>query len=191
MKIRSFVAINLSNEIQTKLNALVKEIRERSPLSVRWTQIENIHITLKFLGSVEEKQIPEIERVVQNASIGYHPFFIKVGGLGVFPHVERPRIVWVGCEFEEMGLLLQSSLEAGLKALGFDREKRNFHPHLTLGRVNQSLSRSDALQIGAMIREKQNKKIGSMQVDKFLLFRSDLHPDGARYQILRTFPLNQ
>jgi len=110
---------------------------------VRWVKISDIHLTLKFLGDVEEERIPDIGGCIEQCVMGITPFTIAVRGMGAFPSDHSPQVIWIAAA-DESGTLsrMQLSLEDGLARLGFKKEKRPFSPHLTLGRLKSPRGRT-------------------------------------------------
>jgi 2'-5' RNA ligase len=191
--IRSFVAIDLPDAVKDELRAVSEQLDGQVPGgSVRWTRVSGIHLTLKFLGDVDEANLPEIEGTLAQVGQRHAPFTISVGGVGCFPNLKNPRVVWVGIQ-DETGILLalQRDVEKSLAPLGFEREKRAFHPHLTLGRTRRGIWSSDQRRIGEIIAGAEVGELGHIRAESFGLIRSDLRPDGAVYTPLDVFPLIQ
>ena len=186
--IRSFLAIDLPQEIRDNLGEV--QHRLKTPGSqVKWVRPESIHLTLKFFGNIEEKEIDALSRATESAASHFHPFHVEVTGVGVFPNISRPRVIWAGVEFKEGTLnALHKDLDTRFDLLGFEREKRRFTPHLTLGRVK---SLWEKRRLTERIETLRAHRIGSFNVESLFLFRSDLHPTGAVYTKLKTLHLNK
>lgn len=184
---RTFIAIEITEEIKTALSAMQKELR-RAQADVTWTKLENIHLTLRFLGEVEEKQLEDVKRICAEASAQFAPFTLKLNGAGVFPNFRQPKVLWAGLagELEAAGKL-QRRLEAELTSLGFAPEDKPFKPHLTIGRVK---SPKNARQVAALT-EIQTLPDLPFEVRGIVLMKSELHPAGARYTPLAKFSLGQ
>lgn len=189
--IRSFVAINLPTDVKEALQRVAEEQRARMPeRSVRWSRVSGIHLTLKFLGDVAESDLPAIKDALARCCVDHVPFSFSVGGMGCFPNVKRPRVLWVGVTEEDGRLTaLQRDVERHLEGLGFAREKRAFHPHLTLGRTRQGLRSSELTRIGEAVASSEVGELGKVHVDEIHLMRSDLRPDGAVYTSLQRVSL--
>lgn len=189
--VRSFVAIDLPEGIKDALEEVAAEQRALVPeRSVRWSRIAGIHLTLKFLGNVAKADVPAIMGVLEQICADHAPFSFTVSGLGCFPNRRRPRVLWVGVE-EDAGKLagLQRDVERHLEPLGFEREKRAFHPHLTLGRARRGVSSYDQARIGEVVASSDVEQLGDVYVEKIHLMRSDLRSDGAVYTSLKSFTL--
>jgi len=182
---RLFVAAALSPEVRRGLEEAQQELRSAAA-AVRWVRVEGIHLTLRFLGDVDEgKRAPLVAAL---KAVRGQAFEAAVRGIGFFPNPRRPRVVWAGVE-EPTGRLaaLQRGVEEAVVRLGFEPEERGeFHPHLTLGRLGDP-KRTGRLGEAAQAMEK--REFGAFRVPAFQLFRSELRPDGARYSVLDTFPL--
>jgi 2'-5' RNA ligase len=182
-KIRTFIAIELDESIKDELTRLQERLKcEALQGSLRWVRPVGIHLTLKFLGDVPADQIGEITRALEKSCQGFAPFSLSCGGLGCFPNLKRPRVVWVGVQ-EETGTLaqLQKAIEENVAPLGYPPEKRKFSPHLTLGRVQRRVSSGDLRRLGELVGASEIGTLGQMEVRSVNLMRSDLRPSGAMY----------
>ncbi len=158
------------SEVQSQL--------KQSLSGIRWVVQENIHFTLKFLGSVEDKKIAPIMQALGQA-LRLAPSFSLIGkGIGVFPNIKRARVLWIGLQGQGLHRLAEE-VETALDPLGFAREKRDFAPHLTIGRW-----RNPGLQPERLREEMQRRRdydFGQSQVEEVVLFQSVLKPNGAIY----------
>jgi 2'-5' RNA ligase len=192
-KIRTFIAIELDESIKDGLTKLQERLKGEAPRgSVRWVRLEGIHLTLKFLGDVPADQIGEIAKALQKSCQGFAPFSLSCGGLGCFPNLKRPRVLWVGIQ-EETGTLaqLQKAIEENVAPLGYPTEKRKFSPHLTLGRVQKRASSGDRRRLGELVEASEIGNLGQMEVRSVNLMRSDLRPSGAVYTRLAKVELEE
>jgi len=181
---RSFIAIPLPPAIIERIEKAHKELRALHA-DVKWVRPQSIHLTLKFLGNIEESQIDAIAEKIQHAAAVYQPWSLPVRNLGAFPSFGNPRVVWVGIEDASgQTIALQQQLEQELSVLGFPQEKRKFSPHLTLGRVRSPRGKKDLVQY---LLEEREKAFGTIPVDRVVLFKSELRPSGAIYTALREF----
>lgn len=177
-KIRVFIAISLPESVLQAMGQAQETLR-RLGHGIRWIRKEGIHLTLKFLGDVDTDRVENVHMAMERASKGTLPFVLTGEGVGVFPDLRRPRVIWTGLSGDLQVLFaLQASLESQLKGLGFPKEKRPFKGHLTLGRVKGRL--------GATELRKALEGLGSFQTDAFTvesvaLFQSTLRPQGAVY----------
>ena len=191
--IRAFVAIELPEVIRQKLDDIEKQVQaqagEAARKAVRWVHAANMHLTLKFLGEVSTANLQVLARMLRSEAQRQPAFDILLGGLGAFPNVRRPRVIWVGAEAPAGMLALQRAIEAETRTLGYPAEERPFSPHLTLGRISQNARPEEVAQVARALGEVQVGEVGRVRVDAVHLFRSDLHPSGAVYTSLYRFQL--
>jgi 2'-5' RNA ligase len=188
--IRAFIAIDLSPEIQNKLDEIVLALRQRMvDAPVRWVPAGNIHLTLKFLGDVSLVNLEMLKNILTSQASANRAFEVRVGDLGAFPSANRPRVLWVGVNAPpELGAL-QYAIEKETTRLGYAREEREFSPHLTLGRVARNASTGDTRRISNVLSTYKVGFLGAVRVSAVHLYRSDLRPDGAVYTRLFTTAL--
>jgi 2'-5' RNA ligase len=184
--VRLFFAANVTPEIRERL-ALVQRPLVATGADVKWVEIENLHVTMKFLGEVPEDKVPAIVAQADQAAKEAKAFVMSLGGLGAFPTQRAPRVVWVGLThgLDELRVLARG-LEAGLEKLGFKPEGRPFSAHVTLGRVRSPRGRdalAQALQAG------RECEIGTLNVEKFALMQSVLGRGGPQYSVVQEFRL--
>jgi len=137
--VRAFVAIEIPVEMRHQLVEQITRLKQHIPsTTVRWVRLEGIHLTLKFLGDVSLDKLDQITVLLEEVGLRPTPFRIDIGQFGCFPNPRRPSGLWGGVE-DSSGVLirLQADLEGVLSQIGFKRETRPFHPHLTLGRVKR------------------------------------------------------
>jgi 2'-5' RNA ligase len=151
-------------------------------LRAKWVRPENIHLTLKFLGNTNPGDIDKIGGAMLEAVDDFAALNLVAGGVGVFPGIKRPRVIWVGLGGQiQLLFAIQRMLEDNLAALGFKKEKRPFKGHLTLGRFRQTVNPDTIRQI---IREHANLSSEEFTAKRIILFKSDLKPTGAVYSQL-------
>jgi len=189
--IRSFVAIELSDQARQALAELQENLKAQvPPKAVRWTRTESIHLTLQFLGDVAPGKVEAIAEALRGVGAGQAPFTIQLKELGVFPNPGRPRVVWVGVA-EPSGALvaLQKGVTQALEPLGFEPEKRPYSPHLTIGRADRRAGRQDLAEVGELVTRTEVGTLGQVHVEHVVLMKSDLQPGGAVYTPLAVIPL--
>ncbi len=188
--IRAFIAIDLPDDVRAAVGeAQARLKRAPTPLKISWTKPENLHITLQFLGYVEEAAVEKIRDALEQVAGRHRAFELVVAGAGAFPNEKRTRVLWVGCR-DEAGQLkpLADSVQAAMAPLGFPPDRREFSAHLTLGRVK--FPRPDAALTRALDSIK-NQAFGAMRVEAIHLFQSQLHPHGSIYTKLSSHRLKQ
>ncbi len=180
-KVRAFVAIELDPALREALGAVEDDLKRQTDLPVRWVRPEAIHLTLKFLGGVDVDLLDEIEGRLKAAADRTKPFQIRLGGLGGFPSLQRPSVLWIGVTGDVDPILaLQEEIEAELESLDVPRESRQFHPHLTLGRVRAG-RRAGGRPDTAALAQAVGAPTAEQLVEGISLMKSSLTPEGARY----------
>jgi 2'-5' RNA ligase len=184
--LRLFIAIELSPEIRQALGRVQAALQRQLPTRiVRWTNPDGIHLTLKFLGDTPEALVPPVREGVQAAAAAFGPFDLRFAGFGCFPNPRKARVLWIGAPDVPQPLAgVQRAIDLHMARLDFPRETRSFSPHLTLGRVNDSISPSERETLAAVLARTQIGDLGAMQVSEIILFKSDLLPGGAVYTAL-------
>jgi 2'-5' RNA ligase len=181
-QIRAFIAIEMSDAVRSDLSSLQGGLRPHQHPYVKWVDPKGIHLTLKFLGNIGQNQVADIEEAISQASQGVSPFQLQLGGLGAFPNLRRPRVIWVAMTGELESLLaLQKGIDQALVPLGFAMESRPFTPHLTLGRLRERASPEECRKIGELVMASQFESATAMKVSEVILMRSRLTPQGAIY----------
>lgn len=190
--IRAFIAIDLTSEILKRLEQVSMQLKTRLvEVPVRWVPVDNIHLTLKFLGDVSVANVEMLQKILLSEVSGHHAFEISVGGLGAFPSTRRARVVWVGVEAPPELTAVQSGVDGAMSRVGYAREERPFSPHLTLGRVSRNANAQDEHLICEAIEAIKLGFLGVARVQGVHLYKSDLHPNGAVYTRLFTATLNE
>lgn len=179
--IRAFIAIELNEAVRRALSDLQKDLK-RELAAVRWVRPAGIHLTLKFLGDIPDEQVDAIGAALTSATRGQGALKLTVKGLGVFPGVRKARVIWAGLSGETAALFdLQGAVDTALEAVGFPREGRRFRAHLTLGRFKKSPVAHELVRV---IEHRSAFSPVEMPVDRVILYRSELRPQGARYSVL-------
>ncbi len=188
---RAFVALLLEEPTRAAVTAEIERLRPFSR-AVAWVPPQNLHLTLKFLGEQTDAGLAEAVSALGEAAAGRSPFALALHGLGAFPGMERPRILWVGVADGALEVCaLQSRVEAALDRRGFTRESRPWHAHLTIGRVfdPRRWQRDTSPALREAIARAAAMGFGTLPVARITLMRSDLGPSGARYSELHSVSL--
>ena len=184
--IRSFIAIDLPEETRKALSAIQEQLKQ-SRAEVRWVKPSSIHLTLKFLGNVHLAQVKDIATAAAQVVQSEPVLTLCAADLDCFPNKRNPRVIWVGMGGEVERLArIQAKMEKDLIPLGFAPEKRQFRPHLTLGRVKDKRNRQALTDTIASLKLPE---FNSFDVAEIILYKSDLRPTGAIYTKLHRMPL--
>lgn len=180
---RTFIAIEIPEPLKQNLDRSMEALRSNlGDGLIRWVRLESMHLTLKFLGEIELDQVRAIQDILEEIAAMFSSFNLEISGFGCFPNSRRPRVVWTGFESNSSELLqLQAELETRMEGIGFEREQRDYHPHLTLGRVRKGLSRDDMELISVRAQKASIGVLGSFEVEAISLIQSVLRPEGATY----------
>lgn len=183
--IRSFIAIELSDEARAALADLQNRLKRATlAQAVRWTAPESIHLTLHFLGDIAPDTVSQISSLLEQTAAACPPFTLTLGGLGCFPNTRRPRIVWIGVSGQtDILTRLHGELGQKLKTLGFTLDTRPYSPHLTLGRVKDTIPQRQLAQLGQALEQVQPTvgQLAALPVSEINLMKSELKPAGAVY----------
>ncbi len=183
--VRAFVAIKIETRVAQKIGEAQSNLNTAFT-GIRWVKPENLHLTLKFLGSVGDDKVTPIADALERALHLTPRFSVACRGLGVFPDIRKAKVLWVGLEGKPLAHLA-ATVEDALEPMGFAREKRAFKPHLTVGRWRDSAGRSDLLR--RELERSQRQDFGTSKVNEVILIQSVLKPGGAVYTPLKVFPL--
>lgn len=185
VRVRAFLAIQMGSAVHERVAKLKRELAATGA-AVRWTRDEGLHLTLKFLGSAAIDRLALLRDALAPLLAEVASFPARVAGLGVFPRLERPRIIWVGIQAPEL-MQLAGVVERAASRLGFPAEERPFQGHVTLGRVKD---RRGWASLAAALKEHWDDDFGSFEVPQLTAFRSDLQRGGSVYTELWTIPLS-
>ena len=183
------MALPVPGEIQAGLDALQRELKSALPSGlVRWTPPAQIHLTLRFLGNIASDSVPNLETAVRRACAGLAPIELRVEGIGAFPDAARPRVLWVGLggDGEQLGRL-HDRVARETEAWG-EREEQDFHPHLTLGRV-QPARPAEWRAVSQALARVESGNLGPWRAAHVELMQSRLSPAGATHACLVRVPL--
>lgn len=189
-KIRSFIAIELPDNIKRELGRLQARLRTDG-IRIRWVDPSSIHLTLKFLGDIPLSSVEPVRCALAGCAAQVAPFRLGVGQPGAFPDFRRVQVVWVGLGGDlDSVCRLRQLIEDKLSPLGFAADKRPFSPHLTLGRVGDDALPDERLRLGKVL---QNTAFGCREtfpVEEIVFMKSQLAPGGAIHTRLCSVQLN-
>jgi 2'-5' RNA ligase len=181
-RLRTFIGVDIGKELRDRCASLQENLA-RTGADVKWVEIENLHVSLLFLGEVDEREITDICRAVADACGERDAFSLGVEKVGCFPHSRRPRVLWVGVGDGNAELVaLHDVLEPPLQALGcYRREERRYRPHITLGRVRSERSGGP---LADALKKYANWQGGATEVHEIHVLSSQLTPQGPIYTVL-------
>lgn len=187
MGIRSFLAFELPEDIMSVVSRVSQALRQTT-LDVKWVKVNNIHLTLVFLGDIHPDAVGPIKHEMGRVCEIHGPFTLSLSGMGCFPNKRRPRVLWAGLRGDlERLTRFRDALQEPLKVFGVKEEKRPFRPHLTLGRFRKHGNRETMLE--DLLREYQDIESPECRVGRLTFFKSTLNPGGAIYTQLASWPL--
>jgi 2'-5' RNA ligase len=185
-RIRTFIAVEVSRAIRVRLVSLQEELAQAAP-DAKWVNAQDLHITLKFLGDVDDPDTYSVCKTVQQIAAEAPAFDIVVAGAGGFPNGHRPRVIWAGVRDGARELIaIHQALDRELASQGYAREGRPFTPHLTLARIRRTSSNP---RLAAVLRDQAAWEGGRMSVTELQVMASFLSPDGPQYSVLGRAPL--
>ncbi len=179
---RSFVAVKIPEEIRYRIPELTKTIKIDG---VKWVKPENIHLTLKFLGEVNENRLQEVKEALENTVRKFSEFKINLKDIGAFPSMNRPSVIWIGVDKGKQEVIsIINELEISFSKIGFEKETRKPHPHITIGRVKKA--RSGKLEVRS---ETWDMGCEMWDVKEIYLIQSELRPEGPIYTDVESYKL--
>ncbi len=173
--VRAFLAVSLPTELKTSI-AVLQERLKTQVAGVRWANPETIHLTLRFFGATTQETLEKVKVSMLSVKRIQYPFQVAVRGLGAFPNLHKPRVVWLGVEPEAPLQQLYKNCQVRLGAGGVATETRPFFPHLTIGRLRQR--GTDLTQLS---KQFEQTLIGPLPITQMVLYESRLQPNGAEH----------
>ena len=183
-QIRSFLAIDLDEDLKPKINDLINEFQEIDA-KVKYVELENLHLTLKFFGDIDDEGLNLLIEAIENVVSKFNPFKINIKSCGAFPNKKHIRVIKLGIEDDTILKDLHKKLDKEFVQLGFDKDKK-FSTHLTIGRVKSAKNKD---LIKECIEEFEDIEIGEMEVNQISLKKSTLTSSGPIYEDLKVFKL--
>ena len=183
-QLRAFLAIDVDEDLKAKMYKVIKEFRQIDA-NIKYVDLENLHLTLKFFGDIDTEGIELLSSKISKVVGEFDSFNIKIKGCGAFPNTNRIKVIWLGIEDDEIVRKLHDELDKEFVRLGFDKDKK-FSSHLTIGRMKSGKGKN---KVKSTIEEFSEVEIGEMTVDKIVLKKSTLTPQGPIYEDLEIFEL--
>ena len=189
--LRAFIAVDLPFEIRDAIGRAMAPLQKGIGSIVRWVAMENMHLTLKFLGDVSPSNVEMLSQMLQAEADLFNCFDLRLSGLGSFPNLKRPRVIFIGIQAPPTLEALQRGIESASRRLGYESEERGFSPHLTIGRLRQNVTATEQQAIRRALEETRIDSLGTARVDSVHLYKSDLKPSGSVYTKLCSAPLKK
>ena len=184
---RLFIAVDISEEARRraadhidKMRALAESVR------VGWERAEKLHVTLKFLGKVDEAHVAHVSDTTASVAAGFAPFRIALARTGVFPRLKQPRVLWLGINEERVLPKIAADLESRLSVLGFEVEERPFSPHLTIARIREP---QKAKRLAEAHLQSRFEPV-EFTVTELVVYESILRPNGSVYGVVSKHPIS-
>jgi 2'-5' RNA ligase len=179
--LRAFIAIEIPLGIREAVCKAMTPLQKGLGSAVRWVPMENMHLTLKFLGDVSPANVEMLSQMLRAEADLFGCFDLHLGGLSSFPNLKRPRVIYIGIQAPATLAALQRGIDSASLRLGYESEERGFSPHLTIGRVKQSVTATEQQAIRRALEETRIDLLGTARVDSVHLYKSDLQPNGSVY----------
>ena len=184
-KVRSFIAIPVSDAGIQALNSAVKNLETEIGRHVRWVRPEGIHLTLKFMGDIQSEAAEQVLEALPSVAAEFMPFELAIKGLGAFPNLRRPRVLWAGVNGNlEVLSSLQQAVEDSVERLGLPKEQRHFSPHLTLGRVRRDVGDGQRRTIGEAVSSVVKPAVVRWTAGEVNLMRTEFDPEGSKHYLV-------
>ncbi|MGZ9235405.1 MAG: RNA 2',3'-cyclic phosphodiesterase [Anaerolineales bacterium] len=189
--LRAFIAVEIPLELRKAVCEATAPLQKGIGSAVRWVPMENMHLTLKFLGDVSAANVEMLSQMLRAEVELIHCFDLHLSGLGSFPNLKRPRVLYIGIQAPATLEALQRGIDSDSRRLGYESEERGFSPHLTIGRVKQTVTATEQQIIRRALEETRIDSLGTARVDSVHLYKSDLRPSGSVYTRLYSAPLKK
>ena len=180
--IRSFIAVDIPDSVKSELVSLILSL-QKAEADVKWVRKENLHLTLKFLGRISEDQVTHTQQILERISKKQQRFSFHLAGLGGFPTLEHPRVLWAGIDRGvKMLEALAAKIESEIAQIGIKGEDHPFSPHLTLGRVR---SPKNLQKLAALMEQTNFSSSEEILLDHVTFYKSILSPKGSIYEVIQ------
>ena len=180
-RLRAFIAVELPLEIRQNVQRATSGLRRDTGSLIRWVALENMHLTLKFLGDTPSENVKVLTQLIHAQADSFNSFDIHLSGIGAFPGPKRPRVIYIGIQAPAELEAFQGQVESATRRLGYNAEERVFAPHLTIGRVRQHVSADEQQKIRRLLEASTIDSLGTARVNSVHLYKSDLKPNGPIY----------
>ena len=180
-RLRAFIAVEIPLDIRQNIEHATSNLRRGTGSLIRWVAVENMHLTLKFLGDIPTANMEVLTQMIRAEADSFNCFDIHLTGIGSFPNPKRPRVIYIGIQAPAELEAFQRQLESATRRLGYNSEERAFAPHLTIGRVRQNIPPDDQQKIRVALEESKIDSPRTARINSVHLYKSDLKPTGPVY----------
>ncbi len=185
--LRTFLAFGLPSGVTRRVAAIQRDLAARG-LKMKWIRPENVHLTIKFLGNVPVAELEKVAQAASDITARSAPMSLRLQGLGVFPGIKRPNVLWTGLTGDNRSLIeFHDRLEEALAGAGFEKDRRAFKAHLTIARIKSAV---DPRRLAEAMEECGQFPETELPARQLTLYKSELRPSGAVYTVLQQFPLS-
>ncbi|HSK87205.1 MAG TPA: RNA 2',3'-cyclic phosphodiesterase [Anaerolineales bacterium] len=189
--LRAFIAVEIPLPIRQAVYHAASDLQKEISSLVRWVPMDNMHLTLKFLGDISPSNVDMLSQMIRAEADLFQCFDFELSGLGSFPNLKRPRVIYIGIQAPALLEALHRGIESASHRLGYESEERGFSPHLTIGRVKQNIAPAEQQTIRRALEGTKIDSLGRARVDSVHLYKSDLQPTGSVYTKLYSAPLKK
>jgi len=190
--VRTFIAVDFPPNMLKKIGEITTFFKTLTPeKGLKWVETGNLHLTIKFLGEIEENKTDQVKLTLAQALKDQNCFDIEIAGLGMYPNKRAPRVIWLGIVGASPLKEVYQVINRELTALDLTPERRAFSPHLTIARIRKHTDRQQAQQIGEILSTYKVESLGLTTIKQVHLYQSVLTPSGPIYTLLHSVDLNQ
>jgi len=190
--VRTFIAVDLPSNMLVRIEEITTYfMRKTPPKALKWVDMDNLHLTIKFIGEITEDKLEPVKHILSKALEDQNAFDIEISGLGMYPNKNNPRVIWLGIAGGKPLIQIFNSLDQALTTLDIRPEGRDFTPHLTIARVRRNTDKATATAIGKALSQFKVDPLGAITIDQVHLYQSVLEPSGPIYTSLHSVSLNQ
>ena len=188
---RTFIAVDFPPDMLARINEITTFLKkETASNALKWVETNNLHLTIKFIGEISVSKVEQVKQTLTKSLEDQFAFDIEIGGLGMYPNKNNPRVIWLGVNNGEPLIQIANNLDQALSDLDIKPERRSFSPHLTIARVRRNTDKSSAITIGKTLSQFKVETLGAITIDQVNLYHSKLTPSGPIYTILHSVSLN-
>lgn len=189
---RTFIAADFPTDILTKAGKITADLKHQLPGgAIRWVSTDKMHLTIKFIGEIPKNKIDRVKDLMTNILSDQHSFNIGIQNMGTYPHINNPRVIWLGITQGAPLLEIHKKLDEALTDLKVRSDRRKYSPHMTLARVRRDTDRDTVREIGDILSQFKVDSLGTITISEITLYKSNLTSQGPEYTPLHVVSLNK